>query len=224
MQLIATISRQIWLRRNKWVYDGIFTPPAQVVRSARDQIEAFSSAEQSRREQLVLPRTMMETVWSRPGRGIIKVNWDAALDQRQRRIGMGILARDHDGQVIAAMCSSKPFLLDPVSAEAFAAWRMAGFCGSLGARHIVVEGDALEIVHALRKDSACWGRYGNLVDDAKNLLNSIDKWEVQHVKRSGNEAAHRLAKLALSIREEEFWRLECPPCIQDLVLAESGNF
>jgi hypothetical protein len=31
---------------------------------------------------------------------------------------------------VTAMCSSKPFLLDPVSAEAFAAWRMAGFCGS----------------------------------------------------------------------------------------------
>ena len=55
MQLIATISRQIWLCRNKWVFYGIFTPPTQVVRSARDQIEAFSSADQSRREQLVLP-------------------------------------------------------------------------------------------------------------------------------------------------------------------------
>jgi hypothetical protein len=34
---------------------------------------------------------------------------------------------------------------------------------------------------------------------------------------------HTLAKLALSVREEDYWRLEFPPCIQDLVLAESGN-
>jgi hypothetical protein len=34
---------------------------------------------------------------------------------------------------------------------------------------------------------------------------------VQHVRRTRNEAAHTLAKLALSVREEEYWRLECPP-------------
>jgi hypothetical protein len=46
MQLIATIAREIWLRRNKFVFDGIFTP-STVIRSAKDQVEGFAAANQN---------------------------------------------------------------------------------------------------------------------------------------------------------------------------------
>jgi hypothetical protein len=76
-----------------------------------------------------------------------------------------------------------------------------------------VEGDALEIIQALRRDSICRGSYGHLVDGAKDILNSVGHWEATHVRRSGNEAAHILAKFALNFDIEHSWSLECPPCI-----------
>jgi hypothetical protein len=90
----------------------------------------------------------------------------------------------------------------------------------MGFRQIVVEGDALEIVKALNREAECMGNYGQLVDCAKTLLNSAGTWEAQHVKRSGNGAAHCLAKYALNCNEEYSWHLECPSCIQDVVLGE----
>jgi hypothetical protein len=39
----------------------------------------------------------------------------------------------------------------------------------------------------------------------------MQKWEVCHVKRTTNEAAHRLAKVALSLGENH------PECICDIV-------
>jgi hypothetical protein len=76
-----------------------------------------------------------------------------------------------------------------------------------------VEGDALEIVQALRADSICRSSYGQLVEGAKLLLNMADQWEAKHVHRSGNTAAHSLAQFALSCNVQKSWYLECPSCI-----------
>jgi hypothetical protein len=45
--------------------------------------------------------------WSTPVYGWIKINWDAALDWHHNLMGVGLLARDHLGWVIAAMCYSQ---------------------------------------------------------------------------------------------------------------------
>jgi hypothetical protein len=151
------------------------------------------------------------------------VNWDATIDSKSKRIGMGILARGHDEMIVAAMCSSKPFHLDPASAKAYVAWRLASFYTDLSACKLVVEGDSLELVQALRKDTTCWGRYGHLVEDATRLINLLSKRKVHHVKRIWNEIAHRLAKFTLNGRDEEHWRFEYPPCIQEAVIADFSN-
>jgi hypothetical protein len=49
-----------------------------------------------------------------------------------RRMGVGIIARDDGGAVVAAMCASRPYITDPAMAEAMAAWMLAGFSHRLG--------------------------------------------------------------------------------------------
>lgn len=61
-------------------------------------------------------------------------------------------------------CSLSATVLDPTTAETFAAWKLAEFSLNMGFRNIVVEGDSLE---------------------------------VSHVRKTGNVAAHRLARYAL---------------------------
>jgi hypothetical protein len=48
-----------------------------------------------------------------PPRGSVKVNWDAAINRDGGKIGVGIVARDHGGRVIAATCCITSALLDP---------------------------------------------------------------------------------------------------------------
>jgi hypothetical protein len=47
--------------------------------------------------------------------------------------------------------------LDPTSAKAYAAWKMACFISQLRLCTIMVEGDSLEIVNALRNADTCRG-------------------------------------------------------------------
>lgn len=86
---------------------------------------------------------------------------------------MGIIAKDHDGNILASMCSTKPYISDPFVAEVVAAWKVVKFRRELGFQNIMMEGDMPEIVHALQKEGCCWSMYGQLIDDARILLNGI---------------------------------------------------
>jgi hypothetical protein len=90
---------------------------------------------------------------------------------------------------------------------------------NIGALHqqVVIEGDSLEIIQALRKDGQCWSSYGHLINGAKTLLSEVSQWEAHHVRRSKNFAAHHMAKMALVIGEECSWDNNYPAFIDDLV-------
>lgn len=47
--------------------------------------------------------------------------WDAAIGTREQKMGMGFIARDHSGCVVAAHCATKQYISDPEAAEALAA-------------------------------------------------------------------------------------------------------
>jgi hypothetical protein len=57
-------------------------------------------------------------------------------------------------------------------------------------------------------------------EGAKYLLNMAAQREAKHVRRSRNKAAHSVAQFALNCNVEQSWYLECPTCIQDIILVE----
>jgi hypothetical protein len=46
-----------------------------------------------------------------------KVNWDVAIDSPNRRIGIDIIVRDHEGCVIVARSTTNFVIVEPVTAE-----------------------------------------------------------------------------------------------------------
>jgi hypothetical protein len=46
--------------------------------------------------------TVQPVMWVSPLLGIIKVNWDVVLDKKLRRVGFWIIARDNEGNLLAA--------------------------------------------------------------------------------------------------------------------------
>jgi hypothetical protein len=49
INLVACIVKQIWLRRNKLVFEGGFTPPTQLIQYTTDQVQAAIKVKQSSR-------------------------------------------------------------------------------------------------------------------------------------------------------------------------------
>lgn len=85
-------------------------------------------------------------------------------------MGIGVLIRDHGGEVVAMLCASKGYVTDPSLAEALATWQASDLIQRLDMRKVILEGDVLSIVQAMQKEGECWSEFGQLVNDAKEML------------------------------------------------------
>jgi len=79
-----------------------------------------------------------------------KVDWDAAADKKKRRIGLGIVVRDYEGVVLAARSTTKNFLANHVVTEGLVAFHAVELWREIGFFDIILEGDALQIVNAVK--------------------------------------------------------------------------
>lgn len=157
------------------------------------------------------------TQWARPLGDIIKLNWDSAVHIRRKLIGIGVVARNSAGRVLASLCSVQRYIFDPSIAEAYGERLVAEFEIFLGLRSVIVEGDAVEIIHALRSSESVLGKYGSLISDACNLLSFFGFYDFSHVRREGNRVAHTFAKFAISSEQNKVWLVSFPTCLSGLV-------
>jgi ribonuclease HI len=120
-------------------------------------------------------------------------------------MGVGLVVRNVFGEVVVALAATIPCIYDPTMAEAMGAWRATSFNCEKGLSQVVFEGDSLLVVTAVKKEEPCWSDYGQLVEDTKSLLSSFSFVEFQHIRRDANQAAHHMAKMALSLPFEQLW-------------------
>jgi ribonuclease HI len=120
--------------------------------------------------------------------------------------------------VLAAMSKTKNGTLEPSIGEAFAASSIV--CRDLEVQHVVLEGDAKQIVDAVNSSSTWWSRFGHLIDDTRRILESFPQWKCQFVRHEANEAVDRLAKTATTNVNDRIWRDVSLSCISDIDLIE----
>jgi ribonuclease HI len=148
-----------------------------------------------------------------------KINWDAALEISNKRVGIGLGVRDGSGVVEAASTVCIPFVTDPMLAEALGAWHALLFCSQQKYTHVVLESDSQVVVTALRKDGPCWTSYGQIIEDTRSCFQFIKPLEVNFVRREANRAAHVMAKYAVCSQLNHVWMGECPPPIRSIVVS-----
>ena len=80
-----------------------------------------------------------------------------------------------------------------------AALKALSFAHELGFQNIVLEGDALNLIQALKAQEQTLLPWGLLVEDVKEYGKNFRRVLYSHVKRNDNSVAHNLAKYALRI-------------------------
>ncbi|KAF5451861.1 hypothetical protein F2P56_026923 [Juglans regia] len=102
LDLVATVMRNMWWRRNAFIFDNIFKGPSELFLQAQETLKGFA-----------------------------EVNWDASLDAEKKRKRVGIVVRDEVGEVLLSLCGSDVGLCNPDVAELQALWRALKFCAEL---------------------------------------------------------------------------------------------
>jgi ribonuclease HI len=108
--------------------------------------------------------------WRAPEGGWLKLNRDATLNSRSKKMGIGIVVQNKYGEFVAALAKVLPLVDDPTAAEAIAAWHVVSMCVNCGFQQIVLEGDSMVVVLALNQTMASWSSYGQLIEDTKEKV------------------------------------------------------
>jgi hypothetical protein len=75
--------------------------------------------------------------------------------------------------VLATMVKVVPYVIAPIVVEAVALWRVINLCSEMGFRRMVFKGDLLTVVNAVCKDTPCWSKYGQLLEDIRLIMSSL---------------------------------------------------
>lgn len=77
------------------------------------------------------------------------MNTDAAIFSQSKSVGIGVVIRDHEGLVIAAMSKHLPLPLGPLEVEAKAMDEAVLFAWNMGVRDAIFEDDSCIVSYAL---------------------------------------------------------------------------
>ncbi|TXG55030.1 hypothetical protein EZV62_020286 [Acer yangbiense] len=125
-----------------------------------------------------------------------KLNVDAAIDKDRGRVGIGLIIRDCNGEVLASCAQRIDDFCTPMVAEAVAILRGLMFAREVGIWPQVVESDAKAVVDLVNCDGL--------------ICSDMD----------ADRAAHSIAKLGLHVVSDCVWLQECPPCVTPIVLGD----
>ena len=76
--------------------------------------------------------------------------------------------------------------------------------------NIIVEGDCLHVIQALKRSSPYPLLFGHIIDETKRLGQVLRSCMFQHVRRDVNRLAHNLAKKAVLSTDLEIWVEDLP--------------
>jgi hypothetical protein len=70
-------------------------------------------------------------------------------------LGVDVVIRDDSGAFVAALSKIVPYIVDPLIAETVAVWHVAQLVCEMGYQHVLLEGDSLSVISALKKEGPC---------------------------------------------------------------------
>ncbi|XP_030958883.1 uncharacterized protein LOC115980811 [Quercus lobata] len=133
-----------------------------------------------------------------------KVNTDAAVFSNTKEVGIGVVVRDHKGEVIAALSKRLSLPLGPLEAEAKAMDDAVSFARDIGLQDVIFETNST-IINALTGTTI-----DNIVTSILHKLQDFRSSELLLVCRQGNKPAHTLTRHTKGIDKFVTWIEETP--------------
>ncbi|KAB2605937.1 S ribonuclease [Pyrus ussuriensis x Pyrus communis] len=193
----------IWKERNSFLWNGRALNQVEIVCKSQAWLQEFRKWHDSKKGS---SRTTTHK-WEKPTVGWVKCNFDGAWDDLGQRGGVGVVVRDEKGDFVAATALQFRGISSAILAEIMAARAAVLFARNMGVSQMVVQEDAMMVINALQNDKValCNGMFGNVLLDARQMLQSFQNWKATFGRRETNKVAHRLARLGLTLGTRISW-------------------
>ena len=217
LETTMTLCWEIWKNRNSVRHGGTGRSGKAIVQRALALMQEYHAVT----EEAPTPRPTEAVKWHPPDHPCYKVNVDAAVLKELNATGMGMVVRDWEGNVLAAMSKRIPAPLATLEAEAKSMETAVLFAWEMGFREVVCETDSLGLFQMLAGTTEAPTCIETIVTSILLLTQNFRFISFTHVKRQGNKPAHLLAQFARHIGDFVVWLEETPSqielaCAQDV--------
>ena len=220
LELLAYTAWSVWNQRNQVRVRAAAMALHQIPGASRSLLQEYQSSSLSSDSHFQRQTQLVQQRWKPPPATFVKINFDGAVFSKDKRSGVGAVIRDENGLVLGSCTKLLPQAYSAVEVEALAAATALTLARDLGMQRVILEGDSLIIIKALREEEHFFSPIGLLLEDVRRLSQSFHKLLYSHTKREGNYVAHNLARYANSIPDFSVWMEDVPPCIQSFVQAD----
>lgn len=158
--------------------------------------------------------------WQPAPCGKLKLNLEGPIIHGTNFVGIGVLLRNEAGEVLFAISRKEVgvFYVDDI--KAFTALRGLHMLRNIGCHGLILEGGSLHIIDAIKSQEPNFTAQAPIISEIQQLLHHFPDWELCHVGRQGNEAAHMLTRHACKVDDKVQWWNTCPDVIFNRVLME----
>ena len=158
----------------------MFGELGETVQRARELLQEFWDVKDCLTQSRVM-RTRQ--TWTLPGEGFYKINFDGAIFESSGRAALGVVVRDVEGMVIAALSQNIQLPSSVDSVEALAAWRAIILAQEISLTQVVMEGDSLKVIAAINSPKQSRTQWGHVMEDIKKASLCLQAGNFYHVSR-----------------------------------------
>ncbi|KAL0006865.1 hypothetical protein SO802_008367 [Lithocarpus litseifolius] len=215
-ELFAFTVWGIWTQRNRTRVQQPGCSLQQLAQESKCRLTEFIDINPLPQPRPPLPRAR----WKPPPTDLVKINFDGAVFSDVNKSGVGAVARNCNGAVLASMSQQIPQAYKPEEVEALAARFALQFALDIGCTNLILEGDSKNLMTWLSNDSEVLSYGGLLLDDIRRLSSFFSQLHYSHIRREGNNVAHSLARYAAHISDFLVWMENVPPQFSAVIQAD----
>ncbi|MBA0669638.1 hypothetical protein Goklo_024759 [Gossypium klotzschianum] len=172
-------------------------------------------------ERSMIPKSDAEKGWQNPGAGVVKINFDAAVDGS--RMIFGLVARDHKGFMLGGRAGVLENQTGAEWAELQAFAESVELVREKRWLKVELESDCANLVNRLNKARVDFSSYGYRI---RQLLNSVDScftFNFVWAPHCCNKVADQLSVWAFKNNCTKAFDMDYPIEIHDVILKDAIN-
>ncbi|KAL5544814.1 hypothetical protein UlMin_008598 [Ulmus minor] len=217
LEFLCILLWRIWYRRNKWIHERIWLDDESCYSWARLYHADFLEANCRKGDP---SKKVVASPWQAPEVSFVKVNSDAAWCSNKKKFGLGSVIRDYSGKVLGSIATPISSSVSVAVAKSWALEKGASLAKQMGFSAVILESDCLGVTKALDTRTIHDSDLSYVFDSIYEIYNEFDMYKFSYTPRIGNQVAHSLARLALSLENIQMWPSGVPESLFPLVSAD----